>query len=236
MHLLRAAGPALPASSAIDHRGHGRGIRSRRRFRLEDCADDAVALADELGIDTFIPVGYSMGGPIAQLTGAATPSGSTASCCAATSRNFRGRPIERALFPMLLGPVRRRPGHPGPVADQHRAPGDRPTHGGRRVRPLGPLGDRRQRSPGRSSRPARPSARSAPHDWIGDVDVPTAVVVTERDSVVPPQRQHKLADAIAGATVHPVAADHGAVVMSPGRSSPSSSPPAKGVERRIRDR
>src|SRR4051794_41166201 len=52
---------------ALDHRGHGRGIRPTRRFRLADCADDVVALADQLGIDTFIPVGYSMGGPIAQL-------------------------------------------------------------------------------------------------------------------------------------------------------------------------
>ena len=31
---------------AIDHRGHGRGIRSRKAFRLEDCADDAAALCD----------------------------------------------------------------------------------------------------------------------------------------------------------------------------------------------
>ena len=52
---------------ALDHRGHGRGIRSRKIFRLEDCADDAVAVCDVLGIDSFIPVGYSMGGPIAQL-------------------------------------------------------------------------------------------------------------------------------------------------------------------------
>jgi pimeloyl-ACP methyl ester carboxylesterase len=53
---------------AFDHRGHGHGLRSKKRFRLEDCADDAVAVADELGIDGFVPVGYSMGGPIAQLT------------------------------------------------------------------------------------------------------------------------------------------------------------------------
>ena len=52
---------------ALDHRGHGRGIRSRKTFRLEDCADDAVAVCDVLGIDKFIPVGYSMGGPVAQL-------------------------------------------------------------------------------------------------------------------------------------------------------------------------
>ena len=51
----------------LDHRGHGQGIKSRSSFRLEDCADDVVALADTLGINTFIPVGYSMGGTIAQL-------------------------------------------------------------------------------------------------------------------------------------------------------------------------
>ena len=52
---------------AIDHRGHGRGLRSAEPFRLEQCADDVAALARELGIDRFVPVGYSMGGPIAQL-------------------------------------------------------------------------------------------------------------------------------------------------------------------------
>src|SRR3954464_11637259 len=31
---------------AMDHRGHGRGIRARRPFRLEDCADDVAAMAD----------------------------------------------------------------------------------------------------------------------------------------------------------------------------------------------
>src|SRR5918997_1761296 len=51
---------------AIDHRGHGRGIRSSR-FRLEDCADDAAALLDAFDVERVIPVGYSMGGPIAQL-------------------------------------------------------------------------------------------------------------------------------------------------------------------------
>ena len=40
----------------------GRGIRSKRAFRLDDVADDVIAVADVLGIDRFIPVGYSMGG------------------------------------------------------------------------------------------------------------------------------------------------------------------------------
>ena len=51
----------------LDHRGHGQGIRDDDKFTLEDCADDAVALLDVLGVGTAIFVGYSMGGPIAQL-------------------------------------------------------------------------------------------------------------------------------------------------------------------------
>src|SRR5262245_45967366 len=50
---------------ALDHRGHGRGIRSSTPFKLEACADDAAALCELLGVRRVIPVGYSMGGPIA---------------------------------------------------------------------------------------------------------------------------------------------------------------------------
>jgi hypothetical protein len=39
----------------FDQRWHGAGITSSR-FRLEDCADDAVVLAAALGIHSFIPV------------------------------------------------------------------------------------------------------------------------------------------------------------------------------------
>ena len=48
----------------IDHRGHGRGMRSLRPFELADVADDAAAVVRELGIDSVIALGYSMGGPI----------------------------------------------------------------------------------------------------------------------------------------------------------------------------
>ena len=52
-------------------------------------------------------------------------------------------------------------------------------------------------------------------DWIGGVDVPTAVLVTELDTVVPPRRQRALAAAIAGATTYPVAGDHGVCALDP---------------------
>ncbi len=52
---------------APDLRGHGRGVRSRKRFTLADCADDVAMLLDELEIPSAIMVGYSMGGPVAEL-------------------------------------------------------------------------------------------------------------------------------------------------------------------------
>ncbi len=42
---------------ALDHRGHGRGLRSPWPFRLEDCADDVVAVADALGVERSSPSG-----------------------------------------------------------------------------------------------------------------------------------------------------------------------------------
>jgi len=52
---------------AIDHRGHGRGLRSDEPFTLEAAADDAAALVRRLGIGPVVTVGYSMGGPISLL-------------------------------------------------------------------------------------------------------------------------------------------------------------------------
>ena len=53
------------------------------------------------------------------------------------------------------------------------------------------------------------------HSWIGQVDVPAAVVVTARDRIVPVSRQLRLARAIPGASVHEVDADHAVCVASP---------------------
>ena len=51
--------------------------------------------------------------------------------------------------------------------------------------------------------------------WISQVDVPTAVVITTRDHIVPPGRQLELARALPGASVHEVDAGHGACVNAP---------------------
>jgi pimeloyl-ACP methyl ester carboxylesterase len=52
---------------AIDHRGHGRGLRSPAKFDLVEVADDAALLVQSLGLAEVVTVGYSMGGPISLL-------------------------------------------------------------------------------------------------------------------------------------------------------------------------
>ena len=44
--------------------------------------------------------------------------------------------------------------------------------------------------------------------WIGEVDVPTAVVCTTQDRAVSPALQREMADAIPGATLHEIDDGH----------------------------
>jgi hypothetical protein len=50
--------------------------------------------------------------------------------------------------------------------------------------------------------------------WIGDVDVPTSVVLTELDKAIVPDRQQEMADAIPGARIFPVPDGHVACARS----------------------
>jgi 3-oxoadipate enol-lactonase len=199
---------------AIDHRGHGRGIRTRRPFRLEDCADDAAALAEVLGIHELVAVGYSMGGPIAQLLWKRHPRLVRGLVLCATSRNFGRRPTERAMFASMLGlsgvaqltprPVQRQ------VAERLFA---------RRLArtPLGPwaASELRRHDTATILQAGWAIGSFSSATWIGEVDVPTSVVVTTEDPVVAPSRQLRLAAAIPGARVFRVAADHAACVAAP---------------------
>jgi 3-oxoadipate enol-lactonase len=200
---------------AIDHRGHGRGIRSRRRFRLEDCADDVVALADALGIDRFVPVGYSMGGPIAQLIWRRHPDRVRGLVLCATSRYFvGGRPGERAAGPMLgLASLLAR----ATPARWHRSLGDRFAAARYDETELGLWARQevRRNDPRMVVEAGQALAHYSSRDWIGEVDVPTAVLVTELDSVVPPRRQRAMAAAIEGAVTYPVAGDHAVCALEP---------------------
>jgi pimeloyl-ACP methyl ester carboxylesterase len=51
---------------AFDNRDVGRSTRARSDYEIADMAADTLALADELGLDSFHLLGFSMGGAIAQ--------------------------------------------------------------------------------------------------------------------------------------------------------------------------
>jgi len=197
----------------MDHRGHGRGIRSRARFRLEDCADDAAAVLDAVGLEQVIPVGYSMGGPIAQLLWRRHRERVTGLVLCATSRNFAGRPQERAAFSLFPGVA---------LASRFTPPSVRDKAFERMVRGRsGPaahewvLGEMMSNDPVKLAEAGAAIGRFTSHEWIGEVDVPTAVVVTEYDRVITTARQEKLAAAIPGASEHRVPGDHSVVVTEP---------------------
>lgn len=196
---------------AVDHRGHGRGIRSAERFRLADCADDVAAVADALGIDTFIPAGYSMGGPISQLVWHRHRDRVRGLVLCATSRNFRGTPRERVQF-LALGML---------VAGGRRTWEGRDT--GRVFRliesmvtpelvrgPIRPwiVSELHRHDTGKVIEAAESLGRFSSHDWIGQLDVPVSVVVTTKDRLVPVRRQVKLARSIPSAVIFPIDGDH----------------------------
>jgi pimeloyl-ACP methyl ester carboxylesterase len=209
---------------AMDLRGHGRGIPADRGFHLADCADDAVALADTLGVDRFIPVGYSLGGPIAQLIWRRHPERVAGLVLCATSRNFGGKPRERWFFAGLGGVVmalqlagwmqHRRVITDGldVEAEDGVPPPDALEALGASV-PRWAWAELRRCSPAAMLRAIHALGRFSSHRWVGSIDVPTAVVVTTRDLLVAPHRQLKLSNAIPGSTVHPAASDHAACVL-----------------------
>jgi 3-oxoadipate enol-lactonase len=87
---------------AVDHRGHGRGLRAESPFSLEECADDAAALLDLLGIKRAIMAGYSMGGAVAMLMWKRRPDLVGRLVLSGTALESRSRRRERLLWRSLV--------------------------------------------------------------------------------------------------------------------------------------
>lgn len=197
---------------AIDHRGHGRGIRSSRRFRLADCADDVAAVLEQRGSAPVIAVGYSMGGPIAQLLWKRHRSLVEGMVLIATGAEFvPGNRHRYAASALLVAAAGTRVGSaatwlPGRVVRTVR-PARRPTE---RPEVLADWG--RQEMSKHQSRvmleAAHAIANYSARHWIGQIDVPTSVIVTERDTAVSPNAQLKMAMAIPDAHINRIPGGH----------------------------
>jgi 3-oxoadipate enol-lactonase len=207
---------------AADLRGHGDGIGLRSRFRLEDCADDFAALAGVLGIGRFTAVGYSMGGMVAQLLYRRHPALLSGLVLCSTAGNVGGSRAEQLAaltVPAMAAALRWNPMLQLMGAESFG------------MALLGPIDDpatgrwvRAQLH--RTTLATVVSAMQAVSEfssdsWISQVDVPTAVVITDRDRVVPASRQLELARAIPGASAYHVEADHGACINAPQLFTPA---------------
>jgi pimeloyl-ACP methyl ester carboxylesterase len=71
---------------------------------------------------------------------------------------------------------------------------------------------------------------------LSSIDVPTAVVVTTKDRVLPPDRQRELAARIPGATVHEAPCGHAGCVMEHRAFVPALLEAAHATTARMRDR
>jgi 3-oxoadipate enol-lactonase len=187
----------------FDQRWHGQGISSSR-FLLEDCADDVAALADVLGVDTFVPVGYSMGSLVAQLVSHRHRERLDGLVLGAAATGWwNGVTWERlgaGVFAALLEALSPRPGLPTAPA----------CHGDSYVRHnLGWVLDQlRSTSPGGIARVIAELTRFDSTAWVSEIDVPTSVVIPLRDRAIPPRHQLWLADQIPEAQVVTVDAGH----------------------------
>ena len=195
---------------APDHRGHGRGIRPRGGFRLHDCADDVAAIADAFGVNTFIPVGYSMGGAIAQLLAQRHEMRVRGLVLAATAGYFASSRDERLNFLGLNGLARLS----RLLSAQTRSWVTEQIYLQRKTQSLADWAARQIAShdwrhvlEAGSEIGAFDSRR-----WLNDIDVPAAMIITTKDQVVPTRRQEELAASLRSSTVtYRVEAGHDAV-------------------------
>ena len=199
---------------AIDHRGHGRGLRTTDKFELADAAEDAALLLQQLAVGPVITMGYSMGGPLSMLLTQSHPELVRGMVLQATELEWKSGWVERFRWKTvhILGPYLR-----------SRASLRSMRWGIKRL--LGPNHPTAQFVPWLASELRRndsfnivQAGQSLSHfnarPWASALGKPAASLVTTRDRLVKPRRQRALADAL-NAIVVELPDDHLSAWTSP---------------------
>jgi pimeloyl-ACP methyl ester carboxylesterase len=209
LNWLRAYEPLAEERQVIapDHPGHGRGLRGEVPFSIEQCADMAAGVLDALALPRAVVVGYSMGGPVALRLWDRHPAKVAALVLGASALRFNERWYDRAtwrvvaVFQWLLRATSdrwfmRRVIHE--VLDQD------PSLEHLRGWLFGEL----ERGNPRDLHDAGVAlSRFDASELAFQIDVPSAVIVTEQDQLVPPRRQRHMATALRASTFV-IAGDH----------------------------
>jgi 3-oxoadipate enol-lactonase len=176
---------------AIDHRGHGRGLRPLTPFRLADCAADAAAALSHLNVAPALVVGYSMGGAIAQLMIRDHPEVVQGLVLSGTAQHWQDPRTRRAFKALgVLGLM------------LSVAPRSTWTAGFRRAglrdspETAWALSEMMRHSARDIVEAGRELGRFDSRPWLRPLSIPTAVVLTTRDELVSPGKQRQLAAAL----------------------------------------
>ena len=196
---------------AVDMRGHGRGIRSGRRFRLADCADDAAATLDALDIESVIAVGYSLGGPVSQLLWKRHRDKVDGLVLCSTAHRLMPGVREAWIFATMMAVAAgtTRVGQMATKVPVKRVQRMLPVASSRRPSSIQAWarGEMRRHS-SRMVMEAGVAMSNYNARWIKNVDVPTAVLITTKDRAIPALAQAQMALAIPEASVHRVEDGH----------------------------
>lgn len=175
---------------AIDHRGHGRGLRPLVPFRLADCAADAAAVLRTLGAAPAVVVGYSMGGAIAQLVAREHPDVTEGVVLSGTAQHWQDPRSRRAFAAMgalglMLSLAPRTTWRTG-----LRRSGIRENE-----RTIWIQSELMRHSARDIAEAGRELGTFDSRPWLGSVEPPVAVLITTRDELVPVRKQRELAAA-----------------------------------------
>ena len=191
----------------IDHRGHGRGLRSLTKYELEDVADDAAAVAGSLGLTNVIAVGYSMGGPIAMYLTRRHPELVSGLVVQATALEWRASVRERVVWRLLplMGAALRswtqpyvlRRGVERMLADGTELAEHREWL----------VAETMRSEPRVMIQAGKALSRHDARPWAAKLGVPAGALITTKDRLVKPRKQRELAKAL-DAHVIEVAMDH----------------------------
>jgi pimeloyl-ACP methyl ester carboxylesterase len=174
---------------AIDARGHGHGPRFTEPFRLEDCAEDAAALLRYLDCGPVIAVGYSMGGLLAQLLARDHPELLSGAVFCASGCEFQTNALMRGvwqgmgLFQLWL---RLAPEWTWSGFVELLTAGNHGTTSW-------VVSELRRGAASDIAEAGRDIGRFDSRSWVDGLDLPSAVVLTTLDVLVPPARQRELA-------------------------------------------
>ena len=197
----------------FDQRWHGQGIRSPQ-FVLDELADDVVAVADALGIDTFFAAGFSLGSLVAQLVARRHPDRIDGMVlCAGTTHFGTNERTQAGLRSLSMRATRAGFGLQMAASG---STGDADSPQGRWA-----WQQFRSTSGKQISGAAAVISGFDSRGWIGEQTLPTSVVVTARDRLISPERQRALARSIPGATIYEAPSGHASCVIGAERFTPA---------------